>query len=613
MVNFAEIAMKIMKMMLRPYIFRLLPAVVLTVVLFACGKRQDGFEALPCREKSDGWMLMRGDGTLIDAKFDHRPSTVREGRFWVRNEEGYWQLYGCDDNDKVAKISDKEYRTVSNFFNGTAFVAERNCPVSVIDKDGTTKVVLDTVGGAVPYQFLYPTDGMLTVVIDTLRGVIDSRGETVVPVKYGDIGPVAHGRILASRNVKLDAGEFDFTNAPAEASVMAFDYQGNLIFKLAKGKYDLVASSFLGEYLPVGNIVGDDTAYGLLDGEGREVLPLDKDVHEIVDVRGNSFIYEYYDSKGKSKSGVRSVKDGAIIIAPRYDRLFYLDHDHLCAGVSESDASGIAYSIINLKGEVTAPGKYLDVVTLDGRTLFAQTAPQSWDVIDYQGNVRSDSPRLTALYTGSFVDAVLFSDYIDPVKLIQLSQITPYSLGKITFGLSAREVVAMQGGSVMIPAAYKSTDEFNMFPIIDGELVSETVFFPGPIGIETYREEQVVDFTLGFKTWYRTERVPTGYGFSQEKPRCFRIAFNNYGRLRGRLRLLFNELVKHFSTFGNVADHNGGATVVNLGGGKKAVVMLKPNSVEAIWGDLTVNELAIHPYKGNVEQLSDMFADEGEE
>ncbi|MCM1348539.1 MAG: hypothetical protein NC338_03935 [Firmicutes bacterium] len=549
----------------------------------------------------------------------HRPTLAAEGRFWSQNDNGYWELYKLDK--EYSKASDKEYRYVTNFTGGKAMVAERDCPVTVINTDGKVLATLDSVGGKPVDFFSNINDGLAVFNVDTLQGVTDYSGRQIVPAKYFFIGMPKCERILAFDHFGevffADSGP-ESENASGEkvsSTVSVYDYSGNKVFNINSSKYHRVATEFTGGYLPVGIVQGEDIYWGLVNTEGELVLKPNSAVRYIQEVRGNNFIY--VDSEGNT--GVKAL-DGTTVLKPRNGDVRFLNDELLAVSTySESDVDGPQWNIVDLSGSKMTPKKYWDVSPVFGKYLFVQTDNTQWTVLEAaSGEIPDDAPKYTSVYF-SFAEPndVLKSDHINLTELIEGVRMTPFSVGNVTFQSSVESVLKAQAryfsySNQPQPENYSSTDEVSIFPTIAGELICETITFPTTLSHQTYREEEVIDGYYGWFYSYHIDRIPTGFAFTSEKPAKFQVLFNNYGKLRGKLRPLFNDLVKHFSQFGSVEDNNGSATVINLGDGHQAIVALEPNSVKVLWGNLSFSDTMLSPYAGNSEELKSSFAEDDE-
>ena len=114
---------------------------------------------------------MEDGQVLFSEEFKAEPTMVIEDRFMVKNTEGLWEIYTAE---KKPKKVGKEYVSATNFFEGRALVAERNKPVSIIDKEGKTLKVLDKIDGKIVTRVGSFQEGYAAYQTDKYFGVIDT-------------------------------------------------------------------------------------------------------------------------------------------------------------------------------------------------------------------------------------------------------------------------------------------------------------------------------------------------------------------------------------------------------------------------------------------------------
>lgn len=589
-------------------------AVVLALLLSACVGNSVDYQALPCR-LTDGadWVMVRPDGTVVSEKgFAHRPSLARCDRFWSQNEQGYWELYKL--SDQAERVVNKEFRYVTSFYDGRAIVAERDKPVTIIDTDGNTLVLLDSIGSLEPRQFRDFNDGLAVFEADTLQGVVSYKGELVVPAKYYYIDTPNSGRIVAFDSAAMNLMYSATPDSVPPFAATVFDYNGEVIFTVKSSTFNLIGTSFSGGYLPVGRTDGETESWGLIDAQGEVVLSPSPSVNSIEEVRGTHFVF--VDPEGNS--GVKSL-DGSTVIKPKYSGIRFLGDNLLAVG--EARDGNIEWNVVTLAGEKVIPMTLSEVSPLmQDKYLFVKVDNGRWTLFDAEmGEPVADAPRFADVFCDpSEPSSTVSSDYIDIPALIKGARMTANSLDGVTFQSSVQHALEVQAryfsySNKPQPANYSYTNEVNIFPTVEGEMLSETVTFPSNLSHQTYRQEKVIDFVWGYTYYYHINKIPTGYTFTSDKPSKFTVSFNNYGKLRGKLRQLYNELVSHFAAFGSVNTHNGGATVIDLSNGRTAVVYLEPNSVSVKWGNLSVDDRTIFTFDSNKEELTSMFAEDDSE
>lgn len=589
-------------------------------ILTGCSGSKNDYQGFPCKVKgNDNWGMTSPDGRLtVEDEFKHRPSVATCGRYWAQNERGYWELY--KDDGKARTVNDKEYRYVSNFYDGRAIVAERDKPVTIINTDGEEVASLAKVGSVEPDRFSDFADGLAVYATDTLQGVVNFEGEVVVPARYYTVNTPACGRIVAIEDSNMGFYSYDYDMARdsvPESTATVLDYSGKAIFKISSRKYSQINMTYIRGYLPVavsGKNQDEEPQWGLLGPDGDVVVAPSKANGHITDVVATHYIYE----DSENRYGLRTM-EGETVIKPKYTMARFIDEKHLAVTRSAfEDGQDMEWEIIDLQGERTVDRKFLEVSPVFGSHLFVKTREDRWAVITPDGEMDDNQPVFTDIYFDVLEPSYMVaSDHIDIAKLIEGVGMTADSMDSLTFQSSALQALERQSRYYSStnkphPANYSYTNEVNIFPTVEGEMVTATVIFPSNLSHQTYRQEKVIDYVWGNYYWYHLNKIPTGYVFTSDRPSKFSVTFNNYGKLRGKLRTLYNDLVKHFSAYGSVTDHNSAASLIELGAGRTALVALEPNSVKVVWGKLTAADKALYSYDGNREEMSSMFADEDE-
>lgn len=581
-------------------------AIVLLSVMPGCSDRSDGPEAYPAIiDGQKGWSLVNAKGQLIaEDRFERYTTAATCGRVWSRTDEGYWKLY--DAAGKQELVSPKEFRYVSYFHGGRALVAGRGEGVTVIDTDGEIRLHLDSIEGRPVESFLFPADGLVVYsVTGKGSGVINLDGEVIISARYTSIGTPAYGRIVAS--------DVKYPHVPSDSAkqsvISVFDYDGNKLFSVSPNKYDLTAESFIGGYLPVAKNDGDALSWGLLDAQGETVVKPSAAYSSILDVRGGKFLYV----NGEGKIGLNGI-DGEQILSARYTDAFFIDNDHLAVSETEVEDEGVfEYQVITTDDKPITDRTFAGVSPRVGDAMFVCLNSGNWTLMNFKGEINDEAPRMVTVdFDMNPPDYVIQSDHIDIDALIDALRISPVGLDGLTFASSVeqaldRQVAASEGVERSTPTNVSFTDEVNIFPTVDGEVVSETVVFPEKLSKPTYRQERVVDFVWGNYYTYRINNVPTGFSFTRSHPARFTVMFNNYGKLRGRLGELYKNLLKRMEKIGTVEQSNDAAAIIALPNGKKALVTLQPTMVTLTMGIIPAGQLVVHPYAGNREELTDDY------
>lgn len=94
--------------------------ILVAAIVCSCSSdlNRNKVEYLPFRETKNGqWGMVSMDGkVLFTDEFKNEPTVVRDGRFFVKNSEGLWEMYEASEHPQ--KIGG-EYVYTSGFSMGT--------------------------------------------------------------------------------------------------------------------------------------------------------------------------------------------------------------------------------------------------------------------------------------------------------------------------------------------------------------------------------------------------------------------------------------------------------------------------------------------------------------
>lgn len=157
-----------------------------------------GVKYLPFKSSEEGkWGLIDLDGNvLFEEEFKEEPAYVRNGRFFVKNNSGLYNMYNI--SEKPEKIG-AEYLEVTPFYEDVAAVVKKNEKISIIDKNGNVKAVLDKAGGRSIIRCSSFWKGYAMIMTDDSKwGVIDTKGKIIVQPKYDDIEIVSGKKFIGT-------------------------------------------------------------------------------------------------------------------------------------------------------------------------------------------------------------------------------------------------------------------------------------------------------------------------------------------------------------------------------------------------------------------------------
>lgn len=570
-------------------------------------------EALPFQSKEDGsWKLVMTDGKEIeDIDFKNAPTMMSEGRYWVMNSKGYYELYS---KDSPTPIVDEEYRYVSLFRNGKAIVAKRDEDVTIIDRKGNTVTDLSKIGKYVPDQFSGFNGELAVFTYKEKMGVCNVKGELILKPVYSTISEPSCGKIVALDSIAFNS-MMEGDSVPRGAAYV-YNYKGEELLKIPRKKYKYIESQFYGDYIAVGKDSGDKgeydedlSMYGILNVKGEEVVKPSKKYRMIGEISGENF--SYYDGE---KWGVQSIK-GEKILPAKYASISFAEDFIIATAISDDGNNEMDYDVEDMetrlydkKGQPVIQKKYLQMLVY-GRHIFAQVESDRWVVLTLKGEPIKEMPKISNLMYWDNLGVAVSTDKIDIDKFVKDLDFNATSMDGITFSSGVKSVLNRQAeyyswGNSPKAADYNYTKEVSIYRRLDGASFMETVVFPTTLSHQNYRSEQVIDFWIGYTYYYHINKVPTGYTFTDSKPQYFSMTFDNYGIMRGKLKTLYKALCKRFEEYGTEQDHNGAATLFALPGGKYAVVAIEPHNVVAMWGNLPSDQKNLYKYYGNKEDLS---------
>ena len=277
-------------------------AVILLLPLNSCsgGSGRSKVEYIPFRETKDGqWGMISPDGkVLFREEFDNEPTFAREGRFFVRNDKGLWEMYSTEAKPK--KIGG-EYTSASSFNNGRAVVAEADEPVKIIDTDGKTIKKLDKINNKVVENVSPLYGGLATFeTADSLLGAIDKEGNCIIEPNY----------------IALQRGNGFFLAVPAKyrkafreneglkgVKVSVLDADGKEICQLSGDKYKNIRA--VNDKIVASQERDGKTVWSILDTKGNQLFKGGAKVDNILDVEGENFTYRNGEHVGLMNIKVR--------------------------------------------------------------------------------------------------------------------------------------------------------------------------------------------------------------------------------------------------------------------------------------------------------------------
>lgn len=543
-------------------------AVILLLPLNSCsgGSGRSKVEYIPFRETKDGqWGMISPDGkVLFREEFDNEPTFAREGRFFVRNEKGLWEMYTTEE--KPQKIGG-EYTSASSFDNGSAVVVEADEPVKIIDTDGKTIKKLDKINNKV-VELVNPLySGLATfMTADSLIGALDSKGNCIVEPNY----------------IALQRGNGFFLAVPAKyrkayleneglkgVKVSVLDADGKEICQLSGDKYKNIRA--VNDKIVASQEHDGKTVWSILDTKGNQLFKGGAKVDNILDVEGENFTY-----RNGEHVGLMNIK-GETLIRAKYSDLTF-DEDGLFIASTRKGSEGYQCKIIDSEDKQVGSDTYSNLYqfrAFDGQHAIAEQNDNDYVLIDREGKVL---PKLPDMVETGFSDGdyEIKSNYIDYTALFDAIKLQTQGVDGISIGEQASSVIARLAGKGLLT---KDNDEHPASDPFWYDVRKDISYKKKVNGIE-------VQFVLAFDDYpSRGEFTGNGYQYAwnDAKTTACSAIFSNTDKLEGKTDHLYHILTKKFAALGKVLKENKGAKLFDLGNGKRVIVAHSKDEVGVIY------------------------------
>lgn len=549
--------------------------------------------------------MISTDGEVIFSdEFKSQPTVVKEDMFMVKNENNLWEIYKADKKPK--KIG-TEYVSATLFQDGVALVAERNKPVSIINTDGKVVKVLDKIDNKDVGEVCAFNEGYAIYRAGDYAGVIDRNGKSIIPANYCAINNCSDGKFIAVDKKYEKAFKADSAEA-LKYSVLSTE--GKLLFEINGAKYCQVGY-FSNGYLPVCVKKEGDKMWGIINEKQELVVKPSAKIKQIGQIKDDKFIY----SNG-SGWGLMDIK-GNTIIRAKYDGLTFDVNGKLLAYTKTEDGKE-SFKFIDESDNQIGNDNYLSSSTfslLDGEHALVKITDTQWSLINDKAEQLEKLPDMVNI-SFSCGDDVVVSDYVDISALLDKIGVNKDGMDGITFSDTPKSTVSKIAKYIEIgtkdnpttsPFWYDYRSDLSYFHEVNNVYPSFEIAFSGRLSRQTYRTKRVIDYSFYDYYWYHDEKIPTGYVWNKASIESFHITFDNSGRLLGKLKLVYNELIKRFKKMGKVEKENDGAAVITLKNGKTAFIYMKSKEVHIIWGNIgSASSINIEKYKGIKEDMGTM-------
>jgi hypothetical protein len=592
--------------------------VLLCGLLVSCNQSDSGkIEYFPFKEnESDMWGLISAKGeVLVSDKFKELPTLVKDDRFWVQDEDGFYQLYSTKSNTEL--VNENEYAYISDFSEGRAVVAQRDSNITIIKKDGSVVKRLDKVEGKNVKWVRAMSEGCAVYCADdSLQGMLNKDGEPILKAKKASVSDMKEHRFIVYDEFDFGFGEEadsvklndEMRELRKKFKVVIYNESGKKLLSFTRNKYSEISYEFQSNLLAVATDNNGETSWGLINDKGEEVVKPNSKYDEITEVRGENFIFRHDD-----KYGVASI-DGKTVVNAQYTALQFADDKILIASTSELYGSNPAeFFYLNLNGEKPSTTKY-EIITpfylFKGNCAPVMKQKGMWQILNDKCEKIEKIPDIYDIEASN--NMYVYSDYLDIPAFVKALNIRTDGVGDVYLNSSVETVLNIQAKqwgneSKLNPSSYSYTSEVYLYPEANNVNYSLVVKFPKNLSHQTYKSQKVIDYINYYYGYYyyHINKVPTGYKFNVMTPSKLCVKFEQYvSPMRGKLRKLYGGLVPQVKSLGEVEKENNSAMLVNIGGKNKVLLAMQDDKVILQMGNLTSAEQEIYEYSNSKEKFS---------
>lgn len=367
------------------------------LALSSCGGSGVESEYFAFQEKEGGrWGLMNADGdVLLEDYDDNKPSIVTEGRFFLRNSNGKYELYSAEE--KPEQIGSDVYADWAIFTEGLAPVAKDSSSIIYINADGEVKIELDKeIETATCFS-----DGLAAVEIDGKWGFINKDGEVVIPAIYASVGGFKDGLAIVEDTIVYKKDSYE--REPQTWNVINKDGERQFEKDKLATEYTAEWPSYVDGVLAVKDVEKKRICF--IDEAGEIVgEPLKETVARIGTAYDGKFVFVESDGK----YGFMNT-DGEVLVKAKYDIMAYNGNILI---VKDGDEC----FVIDEEGEKVGEEEYDDMnlfpeFVVGGEDKIMVKDGKMWQIADAEGNVDKDAPEY---YSISFNVSTSASNQIRP-------------------------------------------------------------------------------------------------------------------------------------------------------------------------------------------------------
>lgn len=402
-----------------------------SLIFTACSKTSDEcVEYIPFQESENGlWGMIAPNGeVLFSEEFEGKPTVAHNGRFFIRTN-GIWEMYTAE---KKPQPIGKEYAHISGFHNGVAIVAEKGKPVSIIDTEGNTIKVLDSIAGKkVDGVRPFTNNYAVFKTTDALWGAIDQNGNCCIKPEYRMLNDCSDGKFIGIHS--------KYTNKDESISSV-INTTGETILELSKDKYKHIGEQFSHGMLAVCVKKDDQEMWGIINDMGEYVVEPASKFKKIGTISKKSFTYS--NGTGWGLMGL----DGKTMIRTKYKGLYH-DIDNLLVAIVEKDSVSYNAKYINTKDTRIGNDTYVQIslFSMFDRDHAFTKIDNIYTIVNKDGSQIKNIPNIGTYEGENYIE----SDFLDLNEALSSFNISKEGLMGMTFKSTAKEVARISTDSLL--------------------------------------------------------------------------------------------------------------------------------------------------------------------
>ena len=561
-----------------------------SLIFTACSKTSNEcVEYIPFQEsENELWGMIAPNGeVLFSEEFEETPTVARNGRFFIRTNNGTWEMYTAE---KKPQPIGKEYAHISGFHNGVAIVAEKGKPVSIIDTEGNTIKVLDSIAGKKVYGVRpFKNNYAVFLTTDSLMGAVNRNGNCIIKPEYILLCDCNDGKFIGIHSKYKNKNENEFIFSVVNTT-------GETILELSRDKYKHTGiNHFSHGMLAVCVKKDDQEMWGIINDMGEYVVEPDSRFKEIGTISEKSFTY----SNG-TRWGLMGL-DGKTMIRPKSKGLIH-DQDNLLLAAIETDSTyEYEFTYIDNKDNPIEKKKYKwasRFSRLDGIHSIVNI-DDYFSIINKNGEEIEGLPNIVNIEISEGEEDLIESDFLDLDNFISELDISPDGLMGLTFKSTLQDVFNLlverdfrtyindkpMDGPLDNPEWYINQDYIEFRRKVIGNIgISTHINFTGNLSKKIYRTKRELNYDYwGGYYYYSDNKIPAGYTWCDVSLTSFTLYINNTGVMHGKLNALFSRLSDKFKTFGTVIEEYEYFIRLKLNN-TSAVIVQKGDFVMISWG-----------------------------